>query len=309
VLHESLSGSGPAADPVVRHVELGSGSRIELLHPSGAEAGADFLLDWVSQLVRFDEERVQLAGENLEGERVAAELELARELQAKLLPSLRGFSDLVDVAGRCEPAYEIGGDFYQLTRLPGRRIGVMLGDVSSHGISAALIMALTMSAVAILARERETPAEVLEGIHRALLRELETTEMYMSVFYGILDPGSDTLCYANAGHPFAYRISRDVVERLDALDPPLGMIERDSYSQTETRWAAAEDLLLLFTDGLAGDVPGGRDAATRWLSELATKPEPEAVVRGLFDTSNGEARPDDRTALAIRFREASPEPA
>jgi hypothetical protein len=86
------------------------------------------------------------------------------------------------------------------------------------------------------------------------------------------------------------------------------MIERDTYSETETRWTAAEDLLLLFTDGLAGDVPGGKDAATRWLTEIARKPEPDAVVRGLFDTSDDEARPDDRTALAIRFRGAASAP-
>jgi phosphoserine phosphatase RsbU/P len=113
------------------------------------------------------------------------------------------------VAARCLPADSVGGDFYHLFRLPNDRVGIMIGDVSSHGFSAALIMALTMSAVAIYAQESGPPAEVLRHVHRALIKELESTEMYLTLFYGVLDPNARSLVYANAGHPHAFHVGAD----------------------------------------------------------------------------------------------------
>src|SRR5690606_21820432 len=99
--------------------------------------------------------------------------------QLKLLPAVDGFEG-ADVAARVEPAASVGGDFYHLFKLQGGRIGVMIGDVSSHGFPAALIMALSMSAATIYASEVGTPAKVLRHIDDALRGELESTEMYLT---------------------------------------------------------------------------------------------------------------------------------
>ena len=109
-----------------------------------------------------------------EQERLVRELELAHDLQLKLLPDvIEQFDGNHDVAARCAPAESVGGDFYQLFQLSGDRVGIMIGDVSSHGFSAALIMALTMSAAAIYAQEADRRGKCCAACTRRSSKELE----------------------------------------------------------------------------------------------------------------------------------------
>lgn len=241
----------------------------------------------------------RLVEESLRRERVLAELEIAHDLQLKILPHLDSFSDLAEVAARFDPAESIGGDFYSLFRLTEGRLGVMLGDVSSHGISAALVMALTMSAASIYARERDAPGEVLLQIHRHLLRELESAEMYLTLFYGVLDPAG-SLRYANAGHPFAYRLGREGAERLQALDPPLGTARREQYGERRAEWRSRSDCLLLFTDGLVEGEGAPTEAELLQEAIRTTGKGAAELVQVLFAHGADSGR-DDRTALAVRL--------
>src|SRR3712207_3193446 len=101
----------------------------------------------------------------------------------------------------------------------------MIGDVSGHGYRAALIMALTMSAAAIHAQANADPGAMLRALFASVSSELETTEMYLSAFYGVIDRAAGTLCYANAGHPHAFVLGAEgPPERLAAIDPPIGMV-------------------------------------------------------------------------------------
>src|SRR5690606_40455129 len=143
-------------------------------------AGDQKLMMAIASQVGAAVENSRLVAASLREERMVRELELAHDLQLKLLPPLDQFDGYAEVAARCVPAESVGGDFYHLFRLPGGRLGVMIGDVSSHGFGAALIMALTMSAVAIHASEGDPPAEVLRRVHRTLIDELETTERYLT---------------------------------------------------------------------------------------------------------------------------------
>ncbi|MEE2899435.1 MAG: GAF domain-containing SpoIIE family protein phosphatase [Gemmatimonadota bacterium] len=196
-------------------------------------------------------ENIRLVRESVSKERMAKEMELAHDLQMKLLPALEQF-DWIEAGGRVDPAEQVGGDFYQVFKLPAGRIGVMLGDVSLHGFPSALIMTLTLSVAGLYAREFMSPAKVLRLLDDALAEELETTEMFLTVFYGVLDPQSGTLTYSNAGHPHAFAIRDDgTAERLTATDPPVGFAGPDSYLETSVPWARERDLLLLFTDGLS----------------------------------------------------------
>lgn len=250
-------------------------------------------------------ENDRLARESLEQERMLVELELAHHLQMKLLPELEDFAGIADVAARCEPAESVGGDFYHLFRLPGDRLGVMLGDVSSHGYSAGLIMALTMSAASLTVRDREEPAEVLRGIHHELVRKLESTEMYMTLCYAVLDPGRGTLRYANAGHPHAFRVGPTGVLRLEALNPPLGIAEFDTYAQREVEWVSGVDLLLMFTDGISECL----DSDRLWSDEKLTRMAQERSAAGAGEVLDrvfqlaaapGGVAADDRTALVVK---------
>jgi sigma-B regulation protein RsbU (phosphoserine phosphatase) len=265
------------------------------------------LLSAIASQIGAAVESQRLLEESLKRERVLRELELAHDLQLKLLPDTERFDGPPEVAARCVPAESVGGDFYQLYRLSNNRVGLMIGDVSSHGFSAALIMALTTSAIGIYAKEEETPGEVLRRVHRALIKELESTEMYLSLFYSVLDPGAGALAYANAGHPQAYRLDANgQLARLGATGPPLGVSTVEPYGQRVAPWNPG-DLLILFTDGLSdclADRPGiaaGEARLVEIVRQGRNGPLPVAIA-AVFDES--ERAPagtiDDRTLLLVR---------
>jgi sigma-B regulation protein RsbU (phosphoserine phosphatase) len=274
----------------------------------GAFSAGDLkLLSAIASQIGAAVENNRLVADSLRQERILREMELAHDLQLKLLPPLEQFAGYAEVAARCVPAESVGGDFYHLFRLPGGRLGVLIGDVSSHGFGAALIMALTMSAVAIHASEGDPPAEVLRRTHRALIDELETTEMYMTLFYGVIDPAEGRITYANAGHGHAFRLTPDgAAERLDATDLPFGIIDRDEYHERTAPWNTTRDVLFLFTDGLSDALDAGeREGERIVLAEaLASRTEPLHQAIDRIFTRAGEGRdvpPDDRTAVLVRF--------
>jgi phosphoserine phosphatase RsbU/P len=253
-------------------------------------------------------ENNRLIQESLERERVTREMELAHNLQMKLLPALDTF-DTDQVAARVQPAESVGGDFYHLLRLPAGRVGVMIGDVSSHGFPAALIMALSLSAATIYASEFQSPAQVLNEMGKALRDELESTEMYLTLFYAVVDPERGELVYANAGHPHAFHLRSDGPhERLAALDPPMGIGGDDNYHEQTVSCASGKDLLLLFTDGLSDTlVPGSRMEGERRVVDesIRLREEPaRMIVDALFQLGEGgedtRPDPDDRSVLILK---------
>lgn len=281
---------------------------ITLVGHTGSErftAGDARMLAAIASQVGAALEAQRLVQESLERERLTRDMELAHHLQAKLLPDIGDFADFGEVAARSVPAGDVGGDLYQLIRLQDGRIGVMIGDVSSHGVGAALIMALTMSALAIHARESASPGEVLVRVYETLREELESTEMYLTLFYGVIEPG-EGLVYANAGHPHAFRLGRDAApERLSATQPPLGMAPVSS-AEGSSAWGDG-DTLCLFTDGLsdaypAGGAGTGEDSLLARIGGLLHGSLDEIVAAVIGDTDGGlSGTPtDDRTILLVR---------
>jgi phosphoserine phosphatase RsbU/P len=253
-------------------------------------------------------ENARLVDRDLQQQRLNRELELAHDLQLKLLPSPSVLQGDAEVAARCLPADSVGGDFYTFSRLGRGRVGVMLGDVSSHGFSAALVMALVMSAAGIHAAAEATPDETLTALLESLSTELTKTEMHFSVFYGVLDPHRNRLSYASAGHPHAFRIPRTgVPERLEATAPPLGLAALGTIQLRQLPWAPGADLLVLWTDGLvdARNEAGEAFGEQRLLESIsAHRKEPvEAIVRAALDEAEafGVKPIDDRTLLVMRI--------
>jgi phosphoserine phosphatase RsbU/P len=253
-------------------------------------------------------ENARLVERDLLQQRLRRELELAHDLQLKLLPSPAVLQGDAEVAARCYPADSVGGDFYTFSRLGRGRVGVMLGDVASHGFSAALVMALVMSAAGIHAAASITPDETLGALLESLGPELASTEMYFSVFYGVLDPLTGRLSYANAGHPYAFRIPRfGDPERLEATAPPLGLAVPGSIQRRQVPWTIRHDLLVLWTDGLvdARNEAGEPFGESRLLAEVCAHrtESPEAIVRTVLATAEafGAIPVDDRTLLVLRI--------
>ncbi len=252
-------------------------------------------------------ENARLVSRDLERQRLRHELQLAHDLQLKLLPSPDTLGPDVDTAAHCQPAESVGGDFYNYLRLPQGRVGVMLGDVSSHGFSSALIMALVFSAAGIHAEEAETPDDALRDLLASVKTELSDTEMHIALFYGVANPAAGMLRYANAGHPHAFLMSRDGgVERLSATCPPLGLTDAAGIGAKAVRWRAGEDLLVLFSDGLtdAVDEDGDKFGEERVMDIVGTyRAEPaqrivNAVISGLNEFAA--FANDDQTILVLR---------
>jgi sigma-B regulation protein RsbU (phosphoserine phosphatase) len=253
-------------------------------------------------------ENARLVERDLQQQRLQRELELAHDLQLKLLPSPAVLQGDAEVAARCLPADSVGGDFYTFSRLGRGRVGVMLGDVASHGFSAALVMALIMSAAGIHAAAATTPDETLAALLDSLATELAKTEMHFSVFYGVLDPRMGRLSYASAGHPHAFRVPRTGdPERLEATSPPLGLAAIGTIQRRQVPWTSGTDLLVLWTDGLADarNDMGEPFGEERLLDEVCAhrKEAPEAIVKAVLARADEfGARPtDDRTLLVMRI--------
>ena len=239
-------------------------------------------------------------------ERLAHEMQLAHELQMRLLPPPQVVEPEATCAARVEPATSVGGDFYHLFKLGDGRTGVLLGDVSSHGYQAALIMALSMSAMAIHAQSTEDPGEALGALLGSLAEELRETEMFLSICYVVVDPGAKRLRYANMGHPHAFIVTADgVIDRLAATDPPLGL--GSSLPQSATRpWHRGTDTLVLFTDGISdardelGDVLGEERVLD--VVRARRQDSPQRIVDGVFallEGHMGRVTPADDQALVV----------
>ena len=271
-------------------------------------AGDRKLLTAIASQIGAALENHRLFRESRARDRMAHEMELAHNLQMRLLQQVDQLG-LRQAAARVQPAEQVGGDFYHFIKLSGGRLGVMIGDVSSHGFPAALIMALALSAASIFAGEVESPAEVLRHVDDALRDELETTEMYLTLFCGVLDPAAGELIYSNAGHPHAFIFRPgEKEERLGATDPPVGIAGPGSYSEEKVPWGAGEDLLFLFTDGLSDSLAttGLRSGEAAVLAEARKQIDrgPAAIVDSLFRLAADTTRAipaDDRTAIALRL--------
>jgi sigma-B regulation protein RsbU (phosphoserine phosphatase) len=253
-------------------------------------------------------ENARLVERDLGQQRVRREMELAHDLQLKLLPSPAVVAAKCDVAARCRPAESVGGDFYNLLSLHGEGVGVMIGDVSSHGFGAALIMALAMAASGIHAETAESPNEALRRLEESLAEELAETEMFLTLCYVVIDPVEGKLTFSNAGHPHAFLVGTDSgeVTRLDATRPPLGL--GDGGSERVLPFKRGQATLCLFTDGLA-DARGpsgerfGEQRVLGHVVNLRGRPARhilEAVFTDIAAFTGGAPANDDRTLVLLK---------
>jgi serine phosphatase RsbU (regulator of sigma subunit)/CHASE1-domain containing sensor protein/anti-sigma regulatory factor (Ser/Thr protein kinase) len=180
---------------------------------------------------------------------VEQELGTARSIQHALLPKdlpkLEGWK----IAYHYQPAKEVGGDFYDFLSLDDDRVGIVIGDVSGKGIAAALVMANTQSVLRAVARRGNiAPGQVLAEANEVLYAYIPAGT-FVTCFYGILDPESGRLVYANAGHDPPYLQRDGDAQELMARGMPLGLMPGMSYEEKEFVLAVGDDLLF-YSDGL-----------------------------------------------------------
>ena len=167
-----------------------------------------------------------------ERERIEQELQVARQIQQELLPESVPKLEGWQIATYYGPAREVGGDFFDFVELSSGHLGLIVGDATGHGMPAALVMATTRGMLRGVVQSLESPGEVLARVNEALVADIPPST-FVTCFYGILDPESGRLLYANAGHNLPCRRHNDQADELRARGMPLGLMPGTGYEEKE----------------------------------------------------------------------------
>jgi serine phosphatase RsbU (regulator of sigma subunit) len=240
-------------------------------------------------------------------QRYEQELRVARQIQRaslpKEVPELEGWQ----ISPFYQPAREVGGDFYDFHLLSEGRLGVVIGDATGKGVPAALVMSTTcgMLQLAAQALESSSPGEVLSRVNETLLARIPAN-MFVTCFYGILDPSSGHFSCANAGHDLPYLHRNGDAEELRIRGMPLGLMPEMGYEEKEVTLQAG-DSALLYSDGLveAHDPKGEMFGFPRLRRLVAEHGEEKSLEEALLEelysfVGEGWEQEDDITLLTLR---------
>ncbi len=252
---------------------------------------------------------VEVYEQTLAHERMAQELQVAGQIQASFLPRELPHIPGWEVAATLRPARETSGDFYDVIPLPNGRFGILIADVADKGTGAALYMALSRTLLRTYALQYHTrPDYVLRVANRRILMDTDT-DLFVTVFYGVLDPATGALTYSNAGHMPPYVLSDNADTAPKALirtGMPLGLFESMDWDQDEVVLGSNETLLL-YTDGVtdAEDPQGvflGRErliAAAQAGLPASTEKVRGHILAVIHDFVDGSLQLDDITLMIL----------
>lgn len=196
-------------------------------------------------------ERRRLLDEARQSQQFAAAFETARGIQVGLLPQHLPTVPGYRLAALWQPAEFVSGDYYDWLQLPDGRLAIVVGDVSGHGIGAALLMASVRAMLHVLVRTHSTPEAILSLLHEGLVTDLRDSR-FITLVMATVDPVTHAVRFANAGHAPAlhYRAATDEFVRLQATSLPIGFPQIGLPPVDNQLSLEPGDLLLLGTDGI-----------------------------------------------------------
>jgi len=211
------------------------------------------LLTKKKELTEFDDIMPAFARHITERQRLQQELEIARSVQMSFLPKANPRVVELDIASRCAPALEVGGDYYDFLNLKEKRLGVVVGDVSGKGTQAAFFMTLTKGFVHALAEVSSSPSVVLSQVNKLFYENVDRG-VFISMVYGVFDTARSLLTLARAGHnPVIMRKTKaDQVQVVNPMGLALGLDPGETFSksiQEVTIPFQSGDLFVFYTDG------------------------------------------------------------
>ena len=276
----------------------------------GAFTLLGYILYKVNQFVR------RLHASRLSKERSDSELNIAQKIQSEMLPHGDITRPDVDVSGQQITALEVGGDLYDYF-IRDEKLYFCIGDVSGKGVPSSLVMAVVHSFFRSLSQHESNPARIMTGINETASDGNETN-MFVTMFIGVLDLPTGRLRYCNAGHDAPLLIAGGVKTLQVNANLPLGVFNDFKYSLQETQ-LPLESTLLLYTDGLteAADTKHQLfglqriiDTAQQCLEQGKTTPVVlmDSLQKEAQQFANGAQQSDDLTMLAIHYHrhEATP---
>ena len=250
--------------------------------------------------------------------RMAFELDMARQTQAKLLPECPPTLKSLDCCAACSQAHEVGGDYYDFLTLGRERIGLIVGDVAGKGTAAALLMANLQATIRNLCTSYwsrpfvpialDQPGRLLQSTNR-LLYENTAAHAYVTLFFAEFDDNTRSLRYANCGHPSALLLrGNDQLDRLHSTAPVPGLSESWTCEIGECDLSSG-DTLAVFTDGVteAFNEDGEEFGEERLADALArhrnlSARELSAAIRDEIHRFNPTQQSDDITLMIAKCR-------
>jgi serine phosphatase RsbU (regulator of sigma subunit) len=241
------------------------------------------ILNGIAQQLSLNLENFQLLAQEQDRIRLAQELQVAQRIQASLLPAVTPAVEGYEIAHVWDPAREVGGDFYDFLPLPHGRLGLLMADVADKGIPAALFMATTSTLLRVSAHDHAAPDQAL--LHaNAWINAGNREDMFVTAWYGILDPASHRFDFANAGHSLALHVPAvdGVIRMLRPAGMPLGVTE-DLVLERDAITLAPGDMIVLYTDGVIdalneGEEDFGQDRLEALLFGRRDQPAQEVVA-------------------------------
>ncbi len=205
----------------------------------------------LANLALVSEENARMQQAMIEKQRMERELAIARDIQVGLLPHASPEIDGYEIASVFHPCYSVAGDYFDFVPISTRKVGIAIGDVSGKSTPAALIMAsLQASLRTIAAMEVVDPVLTIEKINQLLCKS-QSSNKYVTFFYGILNHETHRLSYVNAGHCYPLVVKTNGnVDRLDIGGTVLGFFKDAAY-RTATYQLDPGDTMILYTDGVS----------------------------------------------------------
>lgn len=251
----------------------------------------------------------QLVAAAAQKEILEKELAIARELQESLLPRDLPQGEAVEFATLFQPSAAIGGDYFDILRLDEERLAVVIADVSGHGLSSGLRMAMLKAALLILVEEEEAPAQILRRLD-GLVRANQDQRFFVTATLAWIHLADGTLDLINAGHPPTYLLRRGEVREILLPGSPLGGLG-ESYGR-ESIQLQPDDLVVWLSDGFieAPDPAGEPFGYERVIEALAGDLSSPVEVRNRLlaaveEHTAGRPADDDCTLVVMRYRVAA----
>jgi sigma-B regulation protein RsbU (phosphoserine phosphatase) len=239
-------------------------------------------------------------------ERMERELQLGREIQTRLLPSLPEGVPATRIVATSVACFEVGGDSYDFVPLAGGQLGIAIGDVSGKGVAAALVMSSLQAAVRVAAPAEPDLGRLVARLN-ALIYGMTGGRKYVTFFFARYDPGSGALHYVNAGHNPPVVIENGCPRLLAPTGRPIGLLPGGAYGEATTRLHPGATLFL-YTDGFTEAMSPAEEeyGSEHWLELLASLGDrpieqiPGEVLDAVARFEAGATASDDKTLVVVR---------
>ena len=253
----------------------------------------------------------RLVTEAREAERLRHEIEFAQQIQQSLLPDRLPEFRRLDVAARCLPSAQVGGDLFGFLKLDSNQWAITVADVAGHGLGAAFIMASLRSILRSEAKPGVSAASILKNSNSMLNDDTRGNDVFATVFVAVYSEQSNSLNYSNAGHPPAllWRAATQEFSELGEGGVVLGLFDDETYEENHTQLHPG-DVLVLYTDGIPeakrddGEMYGDQRLCES-IKTHASSPAEEivkAILHSVERFRNGARQRDDMTILVFKSR-------